>query len=209
MKVQPRASELNTKVLVRERVWGDMERLGVARFPTPCRGRIPNFEGSKDVAERLGTLEAYRRSEAVFVGPDVALKACRDRVLRDGKTLAFATPGMREFKELRPEMKKRDTSIRGLKRYGDSLATAVSVIILGSVAVDLKGNRIGKGAGYGDREVAWLAEHRLSVDGAVRMTPVHPIQVFDDLEPLMEPTDEPVDFVIVPGEAIPVRFLAE
>ena len=141
MEAEPRPADLVTKALVREWVWREMERLGVARFPTPCRGRIPNFEGSKRIAARLGTLEVYRRAEAVFVGPDVVLKACRDRVLSDGKTLAYATPGMREFKEIRPGMERRDTSIRGLKRYGDALATAVSVIILGSVAVDLKGNR--------------------------------------------------------------------
>lgn len=204
MKAKRRSEELSTKARVREWVWGEMETRDLARFPRPCRGRIPNFEGSKKTAGILSTVGAYRRAEAVFVGPDLALKACRDRVLEDGKILGFATPGMREFKEFRPELPRRDTSIRGLKRYGDPLRTAVSVVILGSVAVDLKGNRIGKGAGYGDREVAWLRERGLMVEGAVCLTVVHPIQVFDDLSPLMESTDEPVDYVITPEETVAV-----
>ncbi len=204
MDAQPRPADLTTKTLVREWVWREMERQGIARFPMPCHGRIPTFDGAKRVADTLGTLDAYLEAEAVFVGPDLALKACRDRVLRDGKVLAFATPGMAEFKEYGPETPRKDTSVRGLKRYGDPLKTPVSVIILGSVAVDLKGNRIGKGAGYGDREIVWLRDRGVSAEGAVRMTPVHPIQLFDDLSPLMEQTDERVDCVILPDEIVRV-----
>lgn len=202
--MRKRPPGLDTKTLVREWVWDEMEARDLARFPRPCRGRIPNFVGSKQVAGVLAAMEAYRRAEAVFVGPDLALKACRDRVLLDGKTLGFATPGMREFKELRPEMPNRDTSIRALKRSGVPLTTPVALIILGSVAVDLRGNRIGKGAGYGDREVAWLEEQDLTLEGVVRATAVHAIQVFDDLTPLMDPSDQPVDLILIPEGVLEV-----
>jgi len=204
MEAQARPPELSGKDLVRKWVWDEMEARDLARFPRPCHGRIPNFVGSKTVPDVLAAQPAYRAARAVFIGPDLALKACRDRVLADGKILAYATPRMREFKELHPEGGCTDSSIRSLKRYGDPLETPVSVILVGSVAVDLEGNRIGKGAGYGDREIAWLRERGLIEDGAVRMTAVHPIQVFDDLAPLMEPTDERVDIILTPGEACPV-----
>ena len=203
MRLEPNAvtQDLDTKERVREWVWNEMEARELARFPRPCRGRIPSFEGAKKAAAILEVVEAYRASEAVFVAPDLALKPCRDRVLLDGKTLAFATPGMHEFKEFAPEMPHRETSIRSLKRYGEPLRTPVSVVILASVAADLKGNRIGKGKGYGDREVAWLRSRGLLRDGAVCMTVVHPIQVFDDFSSLMEATDETMDWIITPEEA--------
>ncbi len=51
--------------------------------------------------------------------------------------------------------------------------------IIGSVAVDLKGNRIGKGGGY-----------------------VHDLQVFEDISYLMEPHDEKVNFIVTPTRVI-------
>ncbi len=206
LKPQPAGPDLTTKDLVREWVWKEMETRDLARFPRPCRGRIPNFEGSKKAAEFLDAVEIYRKAAAVFVGPDLALKACRDQVLADGKVLGFATPGMHELKEFGPGAPRRDTSIRGLKRYGSPVRTAVSVVILGSVAVDLEGNRIGKGRGYGDQEVAWLRDHDLLLDGAVCLTVVHPIQVFDGFSPLMESSDEVMQWIVTPEEAIAVTL---
>jgi 5-formyltetrahydrofolate cyclo-ligase len=197
--------ELDTKDRVREWVWNAIEARELARFPKPCHGRIPNFEGAKKAAGILGALEAFRAAEAVFVAPDLALRPCRDRVLLDEKVLAFATPGMGEFKEFGSGTPRRDTSIRGLKRYGDPLRTPISVLILGSVAADLRGNRIGKGRGYGDREVAWLRRRNLLLAGAVVVTVVHPVQVFDDFSSLMEPTDEPVDWIVTPDEVLETR----
>jgi len=41
------------KQALRERVWDDLEASGVARFPFPPHGRIPNFDGADEAAERL------------------------------------------------------------------------------------------------------------------------------------------------------------
>jgi 5-formyltetrahydrofolate cyclo-ligase len=48
------------KKRIRERVWKLLEERGVARFPKPVYGRIPNFEGAEAAAELL------RRSEGIF-----------------------------------------------------------------------------------------------------------------------------------------------
>ncbi|HHT9119895.1 MAG TPA: ATP dependent DNA ligase [Candidatus Hypogeohydataceae bacterium YC41] len=77
---------------VRRFVWSYLEDRGIADFPTPCFGRIPNFIGSEKATERLLSLEEFRHARCVFSAPDYVLKRARDLVLSQGKTLAFATP---------------------------------------------------------------------------------------------------------------------
>ncbi|KXA89925.1 hypothetical protein AKJ62_02060 [candidate division MSBL1 archaeon SCGC-AAA259D14] len=38
---------------IRHKIWTIMEKKGVARFPRPIKGRIPNFEGAEKAAENL------------------------------------------------------------------------------------------------------------------------------------------------------------
>ena len=128
----------------------------------------------------------------------------RGLVLREGKVLAAALPhaprrGTGGFVELHGPA---DTSIRGLKRYGRPLRTPVDLIVQGSVAVDRQGNRLGKGTGYGDREIAYLRERGLLKDGAKIVTLVHDAQVVDDLSAVMEPHDVRVDYVLTPTRCI-------
>jgi len=53
-----RASDLKREL--RERVWRLLEERGVARFPRPVYGRIPNFEGAETAARRILQLEEFR-----------------------------------------------------------------------------------------------------------------------------------------------------
>lgn len=43
----------DSKDAARRAVWDRMEADGVARFPFPPHGRIPNFAGAREAAERL------------------------------------------------------------------------------------------------------------------------------------------------------------
>jgi 5-formyltetrahydrofolate cyclo-ligase len=45
------ASDLKREL--RERVWRLLEERGVARFPRPVYGRIPNFVGAETAARRI------------------------------------------------------------------------------------------------------------------------------------------------------------
>jgi len=45
------------KKLLRERIWTEFEDAGVARFPLPCFGHVPNFEGSEKAAQNLRLLK--------------------------------------------------------------------------------------------------------------------------------------------------------
>ncbi|MBC7219483.1 MAG: 5-formyltetrahydrofolate cyclo-ligase, partial [Hadesarchaea archaeon] len=83
------------KQSLRERIWRELEASGVAAFPRPIEGRIPNFVGSSEAARRLGSLSEYASAEIIFVNPDAAQLAVREMALRDGKMLLMATPRLR------------------------------------------------------------------------------------------------------------------
>jgi 5-formyltetrahydrofolate cyclo-ligase len=185
-----------SKEEIRRSVWERLEREDIADFPRPCYGRIPNFKGSCEASLWLLRLPEFRNAKCVFCPPDYVLKSVRDLVLREGKVLAAALPHMRGFVEL---IGPADTSIRGLARYGRPLKTPVDFVVQGSVAVDPFGNRLGKGTGYGDQEIAYLKERGLLQEGFKIATLVHDAQVLEDLSPLMEQHDIPVDYVLTPS----------
>jgi len=68
------------------------------------------------------------------------------------------------------------------------------------VAVDKKGNRIGKGTGYGDREDAILSDSGLIDRETPRVALVHEARVFEDLSYLMGEKDRRVSIIVTPKE---------
>ncbi|MFK4268561.1 5-formyltetrahydrofolate cyclo-ligase [Streptomyces milbemycinicus] len=77
----------------------------------------------------------------------------------------------------------------------------VDLIVCGSVAVNLEGVRIGKGAGYSDIEVALLQESGLIGPDTIIATTVHPLQVLDEILPEAD-HDFRVDLIITSDETI-------
>ncbi|MGX1119665.1 5-formyltetrahydrofolate cyclo-ligase [Streptomyces ambofaciens] len=77
----------------------------------------------------------------------------------------------------------------------------MDLIVLGSVAVNRNGARIGKGAGYSDIEFALLTEAGLVTPETVVITTVHPLQVTDTPIPTTE-HDVGVDLIVTPDETI-------
>lgn len=187
---------MKSKDEVRQAIWKALEELGVADFPRPCFGRIPNFKGSREASLHLRRMGDYRRARCVFCAPDYVLAEARRIVLSDGKTLAAALPHVEKFVEMSPGSPQRDVSIRGLRRCGRPLKTPVDMLILGSVAVDKFGNRLGKGSGYGDREIDHLKRSGLLANGAKLATIVHSTQVVEDMSPLMGEFDIGVDYIV-------------
>lgn len=197
---------MTTKDDVRQRIWERLEREGIATFPRPCFGRIPNFVGNEAATVRLLELPEFRAAHCVFSAPDYALKRARDLVLERDKVLAVATPHIRSFLEIHPRKDKPiSTTIKGLFKHGVPLVTPVDLIIQGSVAVDRRGNRLGKGKGYGDKEIAYLRERGLAKPGIKVVTIVHEAQVVADLSTLVDENDVPVDYILTPGEVISVK----
>ncbi|MCC6015362.1 MAG: 5-formyltetrahydrofolate cyclo-ligase, partial [Desulfurococcaceae archaeon] len=77
---------------LRYRVWRAMEEAGVADFPRPVYGRIPNFVGATEAASRLTSSEVFRVARVVKVNPDAPQRPVRELVLRSGKLLVMPTP---------------------------------------------------------------------------------------------------------------------
>lgn len=199
------------KQAVREDVWDALEREGVARFPFPPHGRIPNFAGADAAAERLAETDEWRSAGVVKANPDSPQLPVRRRALREGKTVYMAVPRLRDekcFILLDPdEIDDVDgaTTVSGSVDAGVQVAPEemepVDLIVSGSVAVNTKGARIGKGEGYSDLEFAVLREFDLVDDETTTVTTVHEIQLFDEDVPTT-PRDVPIDLIFTPEKTV-------
>jgi 5-formyltetrahydrofolate cyclo-ligase len=197
----------NRKQALRETIWRRMAEERIASFPLPSQGRIPNFTGSRAAASRLRTLAEYRAATCVFVNPDAAQLPVREFALRDGKQLVMATPKLRHgFVLISPDAvrgrEREAASIRGAFTYGRPITTipAVDLMVEGCVAVDLQGNRLGKGGGYGDREIRLVKQQC----GDVRVvTTCHPIQVVAAVP--VGGNDERIDIIVTPARIYYLR----
>jgi 5-formyltetrahydrofolate cyclo-ligase len=76
----------------------------------------------------------------------------------------------------------------------------MDLVVVGSVAVTLRGWRCGKGHGYGDLEFAVLRE--LGHPPPPVATTVHPLQVVDAFP--RDPHDLPVSLIVTPEEVVEV-----
>jgi 5-formyltetrahydrofolate cyclo-ligase len=192
------------KQLLRQKIWSKMERLGIAIFPLPCQGRIPNFLGAEAAAERLRHLEEWKKAKVVFVNPDSPQRKVRENVLKDGKMLIMASPRLKKgFILINPaHVKGKEhfaSTIKGAFKYGVEMQdfSRPDLIIQGSVAVDINGNRLGKGHGYGDVEIKTLKK----TYGVVPIvTTVHDIQVVEAVP--FEKKDEKVSLIVTPTRVI-------
>ncbi|WP_017729079.1 5-formyltetrahydrofolate cyclo-ligase [Halalkalibacterium ligniniphilum] len=159
---------MRDKGIIRESVWADMTENKVGRFPFPLKGRIPNFKGAEQAVKHIITLDAYKEASVVKVNPDAPQLPLRMQVLLDGKTLLVPTPRLKAgFIKIKPEWvpsgeERKAASLTHMKAYGKEIALVempeIDLIVMGSVAVDKKGRRLGKGEGYADREYAIISE---------------------------------------------------
>lgn len=203
----------NNKQEIRKAVWDYMEEHNLVAFPRPCYGRIPNFVGSRSATERLKTLREWKEARVVFSAPDSSLHHARCEALKEGKTLLVAAPKLKGFyliQDIPQEKAFEASSIKGFSRFGrpvriSSKLPRVDLYLTGAVAVDKEGNRIGKGAGYGDREDAILSEKGLMDEKTPRVALVDDVQVFEDFFSLMKENDRKVSIVVTPGNVYKVK----
>ncbi|MCS7126379.1 MAG: 5-formyltetrahydrofolate cyclo-ligase, partial [Aigarchaeota archaeon] len=144
-----------SKEEIREKVWKILEEKGVARFPKPVWGRIPNFEGAEIAGNRITKLDEFKMAAVVKVSPDSPQYIIRLTCLKNGKILLMPTPRLREgFLLLNPSKISRKyyekaATIRGAFMFGEKISLEnipkVDLIVVGSVAVGRDGSRIGKG----------------------------------------------------------------
>ena len=191
---------------IRERIWKEMEERNIARFPRPVQGRIPNFVGAEEAAKKLTELDEWKDAKVIKSNPDSPQRPVRENALNEGKIVYMAVPRLRELKcfiELDPRFLGNNLSkastIKGAFKYGRQVhpneMKRVDLIIAGSVAVNEKGGRIGKGGGYSDLEYAIGRQFGLVKNDTPLITTVHPVQVLD-LELPMKRHDVPIDYAV-------------
>jgi 5-formyltetrahydrofolate cyclo-ligase len=198
------------KQAIRERVWSQLERAGVAE--PGVRGYIPAFDGADRAAGRLAGLQAWQQAQVLEVAPDRGQLPVRIRALNDGKLLYMAAPKLataEPFYLLDPrtlplppaEAADRTVAARIAPGISISQMRPIDLIVCGSVAVNEHGARLGKGAGYSDIEAALLAEAGLLTRQTVIATTVHDLQVLDEDLP-EQPHDFRVDLIVTPERTI-------
>ena len=161
---------MRSKEAIRRSVWTAMEKEGVARFPG-AQERIPNFANARGAAERLARHPAWKQAKTIKANPDAPQTHSRRLALEQGKTLVMAVPRLRDahpFRLLDPSQAdegqdlREAATIKGALKHGEVIdveqVPKLDLILCGSVAVNLKGARIGKGGGFSDLEYALLAE---------------------------------------------------
>ena len=205
---------MEEKDAVRTEVWDRMTAEAAARFPG-AHGRIPNFDGAAAAAQRLAETDEWRAAATVKCNPDMPQLPVRTRALQDGKLVYMAVPklaGVRPFVLLDPERldvpPRKAASIKGSGKAG--LAVTIDemehldLIVCGTVAVNRKGVRVGKGGGYSDLELALATEAGLVDERTVIVTTVHDVQVMDrDLPETAH--DFRVDLIVTPTTVIRCR----
>lgn len=202
------------KQALRERIWALLQKRGVARFPLPLEDRIPNFKGAEAAAARAAALPEFRAARRIKCNPDSPQRPLRVHALREGKIVFMAVPRLRSercFLRLDPAKLGRAVTqaatIKGASTLGDPVTPRelgrIDLVIVGSVAVDARGGRVGKGGGYSDLEFA-LARALGSVDEDTPVvTTVHDLQVVEDDIP-MTAHDVPLDVIVTPERVIRV-----
>jgi len=199
------------KAKLRNKIWDLMEEKSVTRFPRPVYGRVPNFEGAEKAAERLKELDEWRKAKTIFANPDSPQKPVRELALRESKVVIMASPRLKKgYLRIEPAdvkgVERAAATIKGAFKWGKHVGKKLpkaDLVITGSVGVDKQGNRLGKGGGYGDKEIARLKQDKSITAKTPIVTTVHELQIVKAVP--SEPHDQKVNIIISPKRIIRVK----
>ena len=203
---------MKKKDKIRNMVWNALNDAGLTVSPRPIHGRIPNFKGSTEAAKLLRTTEEWINSKIIFSSPDSAQKKVREYALKDKKVLIMASPKLKNGYFLInsvhiPGKEKSASTINGAFKFGKSIENLpeVDMVIEGSVAVDLEGNRLGKGGGYGDMEISHLLKENAIDSKTPIVTTVHEVQIIDKIP--VEEHDKKINMIVTSKKIIKINEL--
>jgi 5-formyltetrahydrofolate cyclo-ligase len=205
---------MKTKDEVRKEIREIMEKNPVA-FPKPLPAHgVPNFAGLYEAAEKLEELPEWRDAKAIKVSLSLSLELVRKLAL-EGDKIVYAAMLKEEkaYVELNPGFSK------GQEQYGSPIWSAlkeayifgrgvdpgemrkIDLCITSSVAVNVKGSKMGKGGGSADLTYAIGRDFGIISDKTTVVELTHPLQVVDYDIP-MERNDVPVDYILTPEKII-------
>jgi len=197
---------------IRKKIWRLLEEKGVARFPRPIWGRIPNFIGAERAALRLLELREFEEARVIKVNPDSPQRPVRRLLLERGKRVLMPTPRLRggflllDPRRIPRHLYDRASTIKGAFKLGRALELdelpEIDLIVCGSVAVTKEGRRIGKGGGYSELEYGILREVGSVGEEMPIVTTVHDLQIVEEIP--LDPWDFTVDIIATPSRLLRV-----
>ena len=199
--------DLKAKDEMRKDIWETLENMDVSQSKKWLHGRIPDFPGSGRAAALLRTTDEWKDADVIFSSPDTAQRMVREYALLDGKVLIMASPNLEHgYLHIDPKAaegnEKTASTKEGAFKFSSQVKMfpKVDMVVEGSVAVDLEGGRLGKGKGYGDREIAHLFSKKAIDDGTPIVTTVHEIQIVGKVP--KESHDRLINMIVTPERVI-------
>jgi 5-formyltetrahydrofolate cyclo-ligase len=211
-------AERDIQDVVRQQVWEALRTVGRpdSRFHWDFSSFIADFEGSEVAAQRVAGLEAWDRSDLLFITPDNSTEALRRLAIEAGKPFLMTTYGIRRgFLLLEPEQVADDevayaATLDGMDRLARPVSLAdmadlgeVGLLVTGGSAVTRSGLRVGKGHGFFDVECALFSELGMLSAASEIVDVVHDVQIVD-VEVAAGPNDVGVDWIVTPTQVLRV-----
>ena len=203
--------DINTrKDILRKSVYDAIYDGGFSNRPKGDYGKIPDFKGSDIAAELLRTTFEWKNARTIFVSPDSAQRPVRYFALVEGKDLIMASPNLQQgYLFLKPnnissfdEASTKEGAFKFTEDLSIEEYPKIDMVVEGSVAVDKKGNRIGKGKGFGDREIQDLLNRKLIDNNTPQVTTIHPLQLLESV--IMDKHDKKLNMIVTTDEVFRV-----
>lgn len=199
------------KEVLRKSVYDNLFKNGFSNRKNGDYGKIPDFKGSDIAALNLANTDNWNKAKTIFCSPDSAQIPVRYNALKDSKNLIMASPNLEHgylFLDANDISSLDDSKIyeastkEGAFNYCSNLVNPpkIDLVVEGSVAVDLSGNRIGKGKGFADREISDLLERCLISKSTPLATTIHPLQIVDNVP--MEYHDMKLNMIVTTDDVI-------
>ncbi len=196
---------MRDKWTIREDTWTALETARVVRGKS-VHDKIPNFIGSEAAAALASEIPEWEAARAIKSNPDQAQHPLRQLALEQGKLLYMAVPRLKDervFIELDPARAEvvpaKAATISGAFKVGRPVYVhemqPIDLVVSGSVAVNSRGVRIGKGGGFADLEYGLAAAAGVVKPGTPVISTVHPMQLLDEDLPWTQ-HDVPLDIVV-------------
>ena len=195
---------------LRKQAWARLESYEVVVGPRPCYCKVPGFLGGISAAGKIAKTSFFKQARAVYFTSDGASRPLREEALRRGKTIVLSQPLLKGYvvvhgSEVSAREARMLSTLRGALQMGEKLTLLegikVDMVVIGSVAVDKSGGRLGRGDGLYDLEYALLREMRAAEEKTPVVTLVHDVQVLDAEIPML-PHDVPVDIIATPSSLL-------
>ncbi len=194
---------------LRKHIWDLLFKEKISYRVNGDYNKIPNFKGSDFAAKRLSQTIEWDESKVIFCSPDSAQIPVREYALKDKKTLIMASPKIKDGYILLNHEDIDDLSIastiEGSYKYGkfDMNLPKIDLVVEGSVCVDKLGHRLGKGGGYGDREIDYLMKNEYISTNTPIVTTIHPLQLVFKVP--TEKHDKNINMIVTINKVIRIK----